>query len=441
MLVTQAALIEQAWVWGFCSVGVALALARAGTARTAWPNLNLPARALGCGALVLAVNAALPVIYRHLHESKYGTKLAAGAAYAFNEWTWLALLPVVILSGLLLPRPRATGDLWPQRRWLPAGFFLLWLTATITHLYSLGYVYDFDLRHELIAPGAWALAWLLCRRVTDLTPTPSLTLSRALLIAPLFTPWVAGAFNQPTAFTLCALNVLLFLGAMHFSRFPRLSFGLAVSATLLAIAALPLEWGNLILPAFNPFRILAGLTLTLLVLLALISRDPKHGLLGAAALAGAVAYQIHPGTSAFHWAMQTGCVFLLLHSLRWGTDHEGTLNLARNLLAGIWAGHACIYAHLAHADWILAATGMFVLAACFCARRWGWITGMVSLPLAASVVLFSGPADVGLRWLQAAPTGITALLASLALFAVGTAAALTKHRWHRTEATPDEPPA
>jgi hypothetical protein len=82
---------------------------------------------------------------------------------------------------------------------------------------------------------------------------------------------------------------------------------------------------------------------------------------------------------------------------------------------------------------------MFVLAVWFGARRCGWITGMMSVPLAASVVLFSGPTDAALRWLNAAPTGITALIGSLALFALGTAAALTKHRWHRAETTPDEP--
>ena len=137
------------------------------------------------GALVLAVNAALPVVYRHLHESKYGTKLAEGAAYAFNEWSWLAVLPGVILSALLLPQPLATCELWPQRRWLPSGFFLLWITATVTHLYSLGHVYDFDLRRELVAPGVWALAWALCLRIGDFIQTPDPRLRHWLFMLPI----------------------------------------------------------------------------------------------------------------------------------------------------------------------------------------------------------------------------------------------------------------
>jgi hypothetical protein len=436
MLVSQAALIEQKWVWGFCGAGVALAAARAGALKTCFQHLNWPARALGCGAAVLAFNAALPVVYRHLHESKVGTKPTEGAAYEFNEWSWLALLPALIAVANLLPKPRATGALWPQRRWLPFGLFLLWLAATATHLYSLGYVYDFDLRRELVAPAVWALAWMLSRRLTDLVEFPGWKLNRALLVIPAVTPFVAGFTNNKITLGLAALNVLAYGALAICGTQTRIARNLAIGSALAVMASLPHQWGGVIVPGFSPAKAIAAAALTALILPALLSRNPKLGFLGAAALAVGVAGYLGSGWTAFNWAMQAGCVFLLLHSLRWFDWQEKGLGIARGLVAGLWMAHSFAWAHAGTAGFALAATSLPVLTVWVTLRQLRWVQGRNLIPVAATLVLLSSPLDFAGRWLAAAPAGLLALLGSLALFALGTAAALTKHRWHGPAAEP-----
>jgi hypothetical protein len=438
MLVTQAALIEQTWVWGCCGAGVALAATRAGAARAWLRNLNLPARALGCGALVLAFNAALPVMYRHLHESKYGTKLAEGAAYAFNEWSWLALLPAVMFSALLLPQPRATGELWPQRRWLPSGFFLLWLTATITHLYSLGYVYDFDLRRELVAPGLWALAWITVLRVGDFIPAPGAQLRHWLFLLPVATPLVAGVANNRITLALAALNAVAYVAAALIGHQPRLARNLAIASVLMIIAAIPHHWGAVVIPGFNPLRAVGAAVLAGLILPALLSRNPKLGLLGALAAAVAVGNFIAPELRAMQWATQTGCAFLLLHSLSWeGHDASAERVVRWGVVLG-WLAHAIVWSRVGEPGFVLAGFGLLVFAAWTTAYLLGWVRGLRLIPYAALLVIVVAPVNHALVWMTQAPAGVTAMLGSLLLFALGTAAALTKHRWHKW--TADEEP-
>ena len=55
-----------------------------------------------------------------------------------------------------------------------------------------------------------------------------------------------------------------------------------------------------------------------------------------------------------------------------------------------------------------------------------WLMGVSGL-----VVLVSSPLDAAGVWVMAAPAGLLAVLGSLVLFGMGTAAALTKHRWHK----------
>jgi hypothetical protein len=432
ILISQAALIEQKWVWGFCGLGVALAVARTASLKSWLRNLNLPARALGCGALVLAVNAALPVVYRHLHESKLGTKPTEGAAYDFNEWSWLAILPAVIAAANLFPKPRATGDLCPQRRWLPMGFFTLWLVATVTHLYSLGYVYDFDLRRELVAPAIWALAWTLCLRITDFVEFPGWKLNRALLIAPALAPFVAGLANNKITLVLAALNGLAFGAIALFGSQTRLARNLAIGSVLTVIAAIPHSWGGVIVPGFSPAKAVAAAALAALILPALLARNPKLGFLGACALAAGVGGLAGSEWHAFHWAVQTGCVFLLLHSLRWLDWREKSLPAARGLTAAVWVIDSFAWAHMGGPGLALAGLGLLVFVVWAVTRQLRFVRGLWVVGGAGLGVLVSSPLDAVGRWVVTAPAGLLAVGGSLALFVLGTGFALTKHRWHKT---------
>lgn len=147
-LISQAALIERKTVWLFCGAAALLAVTRSALAQRGVAALRFPRRLALVGLGVLAANAAWPVIYRTLHQFKFGTKLETGAAYEVNLWSWLVLLPALVALANLLPRPREDGKSPGPGRRFPVGLFALWLLGSTVHLYSLGYVYDFDLRRE-----------------------------------------------------------------------------------------------------------------------------------------------------------------------------------------------------------------------------------------------------------------------------------------------------
>ena len=435
ILVSQAALIEQKWVWSFCGVGVALAVARTGSLKAWFADLNLPARALGCGALVLAVNAALPVVFRHLHESKLGTRPTEGAAYAFNEWSWLALLPALIAVANLFPKPRVTGDLCPQRRWLPMTFFAFWIVATTTHLYSLGYVYDFALQGAWIAPAVWALAWTLTMRITDFVELPRWKLNRALLIAPALAPFIAGIANSKITLALAAMNALAYGMVGLFGTQTRVARNLAIGSVLTMIAAIPHNWGGVVVPGFNPTIAVVSAAFVGLLMPALLSRNPKLGFLGACALATGVIIYVGDEWRGFNWAVQAGCVFLLLHSLRWLDWREKGLPIARGITAAAWVLDSVAWAHVGGPTLALAGLGLVVLAVWITARQLHLVRGLWSVGVAGLVVLVSSPLDAAGGWAMAAPAGLLAVIGSLVLFGIGTAAALTKDRWHKTPAS------
>jgi hypothetical protein len=440
LLVTQAALIEQRFVWGYCGAGLVLAMLRFAALRRWFVQLNLPARALGCGAIVLAVNAALPVIFRHLHESKFGTKLAEGAAYEFNVWSWLVVLPVLIVLANLLPAPPAddqtthlSGSDCPRRPWLPMMFFGFWIAASVTHLYSLGYVYDFDLQRAWIAPALLALAWTLYHRITDFVESPGWNLDRALLIVPATVPFIAGLANSKITLTLAVINAIAYALQQIGGTQPRLAFKLAVASGLTMVAALPHSWGAVVVPGFNPAKAVAVAVLTALILPALFSRNPKLGFLGALAVAAGVGAFVGPATRGGNWAMQAGCVFFLLHSMRWVDTNEKGLAIARWIIGTCWVMHSYIWAHLGGPGWGIAIAGTLVLGSWQLVRQLGWVRGLWGMGTMAGLVMVSSPLDAAGCWMVAAPAGLLAVAGSLLLFAIGTATALTKHRWHTVE--------
>jgi hypothetical protein len=134
----------------------------------------------------------------------------------------------------------------------------------------------------------------------------------------------------------------------------------------------------------------------------------------------------------FHWAVQSGLVFLLLHSLRWEDQaHEGA-RAVRNLAAVLWTFHALVWVRSDAALWMPCIPGGIVLSAYILTQflRGRWETFI--LPAASILTLLSGPGQFLITRLHSAPSGLLAIIGSFVLFALGTTAALTKHRWHRT---------
>ncbi|HEX4341833.1 MAG TPA: hypothetical protein VH255_00480, partial [Verrucomicrobiae bacterium] len=209
-LISQAALIDQNITGLLCGVAALLAVGRLNAARRLIPILKFSPQLLTAGGVVLVMNAILPLIYRHLHETKFGTKLASGSAYEMNETSWLWLLPLLCTLPLMLPRPKTNGELVVQRRWFPIGLVLLWLTGTGMHLYSLGYIYDFDLRRELLAPTLCVLAWAIHFRLRDFIANPTARMEAGTLMLPAAVSLLAlGVEDSNVFFGLTALNAVV----------------------------------------------------------------------------------------------------------------------------------------------------------------------------------------------------------------------------------------
>jgi len=132
--------------------------------------------------------------------------------------------------------------------------------------------------------------------------------------------------------------------------------------------------------------------------------------------------------------VQTGCVFLLLHSLRWLDWREKGLPIARGITAAVWVLDSFAWVHVGGPILALATLGLLVFAVWLIARQLRLLRGLWLVGVAGWLVMVSSPLDAAGVWVMAAPAGLLAVLASLVFFGIGTAAALTKHRWHKAPA-------
>jgi hypothetical protein len=73
-----------------------------------------------------------------------------------------------------------------------------------------------------------------------------------------------------------------------------------------------------------------------------------------------------------------------------------------------------------------------VLLVCWTRGRFLGKWRPLAVPLAGLLTGMCSPVNFAAVHLQSTPVGIIAIVASFLLFAMGTAIALTKHRWHQT---------
>lgn len=432
MLVSQAALIERSTVWMFCGAAALFAVGRSALAQRGITALRFRPRLAVIGAFLLAANAALPVVYRALHQDKFGTKLESGAAYEANWLGWVALLPALLALANLLPRPREDGKSPVQGRRFPVGLFALWLAGSVVHLYSLGYVYDFDLHREWLAPALWVLAWTLHWRLPGhVEPLPPFTRKLTFALPLLVTLIAANETGSNVFFTLNAINLFAFVWHVWSERGNQLAQHLTLLTFAALVAAMPAPLFHFVAGWFNRTDLIALALLVYVMIITLLSRNPKAALAGAlaAAVAGGV-LRNHSG-DAWPWAAQAGLVFLLLHSLRWRDhEHQGAAGL-RMLVAAGWLVHSVDWVRDGASSWQLLTLPAVVLFVFwfrgFVFQRW---TPRI-VPITGLAVATCGPMNLLVARIQTTPPGVLALAGSLVLFALGTAAALTKHRWHK----------
>lgn len=432
ILVSHAALIEPRTVWTLCLLAAGLAAGRIFWLRHRAGELTPPLRALLCGAAVLAVNTALPIVYRHFHETKFGTKLASGAAYEFNELGWFWLLPALAALANLLPRPVEDRSGAVVRRWFPQALFLFWLGGTGVHLFCLGYVYDFDLRPEQLAPVFWVLAWTLYLRLTDFIAVPTPVLPTTFLLCPLFATLIPlPAAGSRVFFVLSALNVIGYALVLWVQRGHRVTLHLTMVSFAAAFAALPVEVLTPLLGHFNRVNFIGAAALVYVMICSALSRNPKVAIVGAIAAAFAGGLLRDGQADTLHWAAQAGFVYFLLHSLRWHDyEHPGAAGV-RVFIALVWVGQSFFWVREDATFWQPLATAGGVLLAWwlrgFVFRNWS----AVVVPIAGALVVVCQPAHFACEQLQTAPGGVIAIVGSFVLFAAGTVLALTRHRWHK----------
>ena len=433
ILISQAALLNQRTVWIIClAAGVAAAFRFWGLKRF-FTELNLPRRMLGCGLVLLLVNVALPLIYRHLHETKFGTKPTEGAAFEMDRYSWLVLLPAMFALINLLPRPKQTGNLLPQLPWLPMGLFVLWLSGSAVHLYCLSYVYNFDWQFLFAVPLLWVVLWAVHQRHSDFLSRPIPLLSRMLLLPPvLITFLVMTRAGNAVFLVLTALNIALFTTLFVKDRDNRTAFHLMLVSLVLLPAGLSRTFEPRLPTEFHAEKWVVLAATGYLLYWVIRSRNAKLGLAGAWIIGIAVLLLAKNMEIGAPLAAQLALAFLLMHSLRWEEQGNHGAGALRFVAGAVWVLHALF---LVHSHWfymlpVVYGTGGLLLAVSAFNKFFSGSWKPIAVPIAASLVLLAQPGDLLAGKLQSAPGGLLALMGSFFLFGIGTLAALTKSKWN-----------
>jgi hypothetical protein len=431
LLVSLAALTGTRITIYVCAAAVILATLRFAGLKRYFVELNLPGPLLGVGFILLALNLALPLVYRHYINLKIGVHWDVGPDYLMNECMWLLVLPMALALVNFLPRAGRGGDLLPQRRWLPLGMFALWITVTGLHLWALDYVYGYYLRPDLFAPVGWVLAWMVFLRV----PAKPAALKYALMFPAIVTPFLADTpGREKTYLALMALNVVAF-GAMRFLRGGnRFAGHLAYASALLLVAGLPESWIQLVIHGATAAGCAAAGLGTYLIIWIVWLRNPKLAVLGAILFGTAVALAFHNHSNVVNWALQGGLVFFLLHSLRWNDAEHAGAGVARNFTGIVWTIQSFVWMSCEGARfWMPFIPGALVLALYGVLLLRGGTWRLVIIPVSALAVVLSGPCCLAIEHMRSMPTGLLAVVASFLFLGLGTLAALTREFWHHQE--------
>ncbi len=431
ILISLAALTGPRITVYVCAAAVILAALRFTCLRRYFAELNLPGSLLGVGSILLALNVALPLTYRHYINLKIGVHLDAGPDYIMNECMWLLVLPAALALVNFLPRAQTGGDLLPQRHWLPMGLFALWIIVTGLHLWALDYVYGYYLRPDLFAPLGWVLAWTVFLRL----PAKPAALKYALMFPAMVVPFLANTPDtEKTYLALMALNVAAY-GVMRFIRGGnRVAGHLAYASALLFVIGVPESWIQMAIHGATTIGCVAAGLAAYLIFWAAWLRDPKLAALGAILFGIAIAVVFQGHLNIINWALQGGFVFLLLHSLRWNDAEHVIAGASRYFIGIVWAIQSFVWMNCENARfWMPFIPGALVLAI-YCVSlpsRGAW--RLFAIPVSALAVVLSGPCCLAIERLCTLPAGLLAVIASFLFLGLGTVAALTREFWHHHE--------
>jgi len=280
----------------------------------------------------------------------------------------------------------------------------------------------------------WTAAWTAYHRATDFVPVPSAQMRAVLLTLPLFSTLLAiGPGEIPLFFLLNLLNAGGFLGLAVLRRERRVSAELLLMAGAACLAGLPENWlSNLPVP-FSRDRCVAVAVAGYALVRLLFTRRPDAAVLGGLAAAIAPCFV---GIQAVDLPLQTGLLYVLIHSLWWDDRRHTGAAALRIVAAMVWATHSAgwTFDNLGTSARVVIPAAALLLA-CY---AWVWLRrgnrGPLILPAAALLSLLSAPCRWGWDKLKVTPPGLLAVLGSLVLLAAGTALALAKQRWSEANA-------
>jgi hypothetical protein len=430
ILMSLAALTGPWLTVSICAAAVILTVLRFTCLRRYIAELNLPGSLLGVGSILLALNVALPLTYRHYINLKIGTHPDAGPDYIMNECMWLLVLPAALALMNFLPRAQTGGDLLPQRRWLPTGLFALWITVTGVHLWALDYVYDYYLRPDLFAPVGWVLAWTVYLRA----PAKPAALKYALMSPAVMAPFLANTPGTEKIYlALMSLNVAAF-GVMRFLRDGnRVAGHLAYASALLFVAGLPENWIQLAIPGATATGCVAAGLAAYLIFWTAWLQNPRLAVFGAILVGIAIAV-VFRGHANVNWALQGGFVFFLLHSLRWNDAEHAGAGASRNFIGIVWAIQSFVWMNCDGTRfWMPFIPGALVLALYCLLLPCRGVWRLFVVPASALAVVLSGPCCLAIDRLRSTPAGLLAVIASFLFLGLGTVTALTREFWHHHE--------
>ncbi|HEX7859595.1 MAG TPA: hypothetical protein VF773_04670 [Verrucomicrobiae bacterium] len=427
ILLSQAVFLESSLARNLSLIGCVLVAVKFGVFKRFFEGLNLPKRLLLVGSLIVIVNSAVPLVFRR------GLNVDNELWNPRSQYCWFLLLPLLAMAGHVLNPLRPTtkpghgDDLTVEehrKEWIPIATFLLWITGTAAHLYSVGYVDDQKFEVAKFSVLAWAVAWLLCAKIT-------LALSRftpgapvVMLSIPVLTPLLA--LNRPEiAVTLNVLNAAIY-GFLCFRwkavRVPAVLGGVSLLAAVLFV---PNHWVTPMIEDYSKGSLIFTLITAAVILQAIRTRTARWALVASLALGFFVltaAFKLHFSP---HFAVQIACVFLLVHSLFWtGTQERGA-----NVLL-ILAGTALVldsYALTGERSLALRLVPLMLGAPLLAL---GLVFRRSVIPIAAAgLSMLLWPLTFGAEALRTTPVGVLALGGSFVLFMVGTGFAIWKRRF------------
>jgi hypothetical protein len=419
MLISQGALMSQTTGLLLAGTAVGLAVGRALALRRLFPEFNLPPRALALGVVVLLLNAVLPILYPHAVLKN--TEDWAGP----NLWLWFLALPALIAGANLLPHPKRYGGNHPERHWLPLFNYALWTAGTGAHVWSLSHVSGLPFQWEWLGPTAVAAAWTLFARLGDCAVVPGVNLRRSALVLAFLVPLVS--FANAELFEALVLANAIGFGVLFMRGDAMRTFARELLVLCLPFVAfgLPQDVGRAVMPYFVRA---SGFPVALSLLLVICSMRwfrVVTGCTGAVGLTILVAF-VSPGASP-HAYLQTAVIFVLTHSLAWREKTLGT-QFIRSVAGFFWLLNAAVWVHDygLKTDVGVTLSALLLLATWFVLWRVSRERPDLVVAASATAVTLCAPTD----WLIVnGSTGLSALVASALLFAIGFAVAWTRHRW------------